>query len=178
MLNSLNVVIVIPTMRVLIFALLSIFIALSICVKPITDFKPILYRLDKKIVNELSEPNVGQGSQVLQYIAEYNEGLSDALELIDQNIIEVIVKSKSLREKGGPRVLDIHIDEGLIRYCYSWGEDELNKLNKEIKKCNETWHEIKDKLCEVETRRNKTFSSSDSSSWQFVEKSLHRRLHF
>lgn len=160
---------------VLLFAFLSTLTAISMCVKPITDLKPILHRLDKKIANELSEPNMGKGSQVLEDLAEYNEGLYDALQLIDQNIIEVIVKSKSLREKGGPQILDTHIDRGLLRSCYSWGEEELDKLDKELKKSNATWHEIKDKLHEIECRRNKTLSES-SSSWQFVEKSLHRRL--
>lgn len=161
---------------ILLFAFLSTFTVLSTCVKPITDLKPILYRLDKKIADELSDPNKGKGSQVLEDLAGYNEGLYDALQLIDQNIIEVIVKSKSLREKGGPQILKIHIDKGLLKYYYSWGEEELNKLTDDLKKCNETWHEVKDKLHEIESRRNKSLSPSESSSWQFVEKSIHRRL--
>lgn len=159
---------------VLLFVFLSTLTALSICVKPITDMKPILYRLDKKIANELSEPNKGKGNEVLEDLGEYKEGLYDALQLIDQNIVEVIVKGKSLRDKGGPQLLNIHIDNGLIRYCYSWGEKELNKLHEEVRKVNETWHEIQDKLHEIECKINKT---SESSSWQFVGKSVHRPLH-
>lgn len=158
---------------VLFFVLLSTFTALSICVKPITDLKPILHRLDKKLATELSDPNMGKGSQVLEDLAEYNEGLEDALQLIDQSIIEVIVKSISLRKKGGPQILGVHIDKGLLRYSYSWGEEELGRLKQELKKCNETWHEIQDKLQEIDSRINKT-SSASSSSWQFLEKTIHR----
>lgn len=161
---------------VLLFVFLSTLIALSICVKPITDFKPILYRLDEKIASELSKPNMGKGNQVLEDLGEYKEGLYDALQLIDQNILEVIVKSKSLSDKGGPKLLDIHIDNGLIRHCYSWGEKELNKLHEEVKKINETWLEIQDKLHQIECRFNKTSSLSESSSWQFVGRSVHRPL--
>lgn len=131
------------------------------------DKKSLLYELDTKIAKELSEPTQGSGSKVMQDIAEYNHRMFDALQLIDQGVMEIVAQGKKLAEMGGPQILDAHIDRGLLRYSYSWGEDELHDLSDELREANETWYEIKDKLREIEARGNSS-SSPSFSSWEFV----------
>lgn len=145
----------------------STVLVFSVCTESEKDIKPILYDLDKKITNELSEPTQGKGSKVMQNIEEYNHRMFHALQLIDQGVPEMLAKGKKMMEMGGPQILDAHIDRGLLRYCYSWGENELHDLDDELREANETWYEIKDKIHEIEARGN--ISSSPSfSSWEFI----------
>lgn len=145
----------------------SVLIVLCVFTDSENDQKSLLYDLDTKITNELTEPTEGRGSKVMKELEEYNHQMFNALQSIDQGVMEIVAKGKKLAEMGGPQILDALIDKGLLRHCYSWGEEELLDLKDELREANETWHEIKDKLQEVEARGNGS-SSSMFSSWEFI----------
>lgn len=145
----------------------STVLVFTACTNSKEEITPILYDLDTKIANELSKPTQGKGSKVMQDIGEYNHRMFNALQLIDQGVSEMVAKGKKMMEMGGPQILNTHIDRGLLRNRYSWGEDEIHDLDDELREANETWYEVKEKIHEIEARGNSS-SSPSFSSWEFV----------
>uniref|UniRef100_A0A1B6D214 Uncharacterized protein n=1 Tax=Clastoptera arizonana TaxID=38151 RepID=A0A1B6D214_9HEMI len=137
-------------MKLQVLALISITVCLG---RPPVDETPLLEYLDKKITAQLYDPTEGQGDKLIKNLKTYNERLGEVIDMIDQDVLDAFVKSKSLlKAHGGPEFLQCHFDRGLSRWVYKWTDDQVDSLSADLKNTKKLWSRIVEMLPAAEKK--------------------------
>lgn len=147
-------------MKLCVFLMLAINICYS---RPPVDDTPLLQFIDVKIGEQIYDPTEGQGDALAKNLRTYNKRLAEVIDMIDQDVYDAFVKSKSLLKIGGPQFLLSHFDKGLSKHIYNWTETQVQDLSKGLRETKKLWSKIVDMLPKNEKKFEKIITAEKAN---------------
>lgn len=82
------------------------------------------------------------GNGFMRTLKGYNKKIEEFLQCIAEDKLRALSKAEDILEIGGPDFLEADAEDDELMKCFSWNEDELNKMFKARLKTFRLWNEL------------------------------------